>query len=41
MVHGKLRHSQSQGSNAMANQDIEHMLTTWLQENESTSCNHG
>lgn len=41
MVHGKLRHSQSQDSNAMANQDIEHILTTWLQENESTLWSHG
>lgn len=40
MVHGKLRHSQSQGSNAMANQDIEQIFTTWLKDSESTSWSH-
>lgn len=28
IVHGKLRHSQSQGSAELANQDVENMLTT-------------
>jgi len=32
IVHGKPRHSQSQGSVERANQDIENMLTTWIQE---------
>lgn len=32
IVHGKPRHSQSQGSVERANQDIESMLTTWMQE---------
>lgn len=30
IVHGKPRHSQSQGSIERANQDIENMLNTWL-----------
>ncbi|KAF0759130.1 KRAB-A domain-containing protein 2-like [Aphis craccivora] len=30
IVHGKPRHSQSQGSVERANQDIENMLATWL-----------
>lgn len=30
IVHGKPRHSQSQGSVERANQDIEKMLFTWL-----------
>lgn len=37
IVHGKPRHSQSQGSVKRANQDIENMLTTWMQDNQSTS----
>lgn len=41
MMQSKLRHSQSQDSNAIANQEIEHMLTIWLQQNESTSLSHG
>ncbi|XP_056647529.1 KRAB-A domain-containing protein 2-like [Diorhabda sublineata] len=35
IVHGKHRHSQSQGSVERANQDIENMLTTWMQDNDS------
>ena len=31
IVHGKPRHSQSLGSVARANRDIEEMLMTWLQ----------
>ncbi|XP_071055094.1 KRAB-A domain-containing protein 2-like [Onthophagus taurus] len=30
LVHGKPRHSQSQGSVERANQDVENMLTTWM-----------
>jgi hypothetical protein len=30
IVHGKPRHSQSQGSVKRANQDVENMLGTWL-----------
>jgi hypothetical protein len=37
IVHGKPRHSQSQGSVERANQDIENMLTTWMQDNK-TGC---
>jgi hypothetical protein len=33
IVHGKTRHSQSQGSVERANQDIENMLATWIQDN--------
>lgn len=41
IVHGKPRHSQSQGSVERANQDIENMLTTWMQDNQSTSWSNG
>eukprot|EP00102_Acyrthosiphon_pisum_P018385 XP_008190120.1 PREDICTED: KRAB-A domain-containing protein 2-like [Acyrthosiphon pisum] len=33
IVHGKPRHSQSQGSVERVNQDIENMLATWLTDN--------
>ncbi|XP_064098547.1 KRAB-A domain-containing protein 2-like [Macrobrachium nipponense] len=36
MVHGKLRHPQSQGSVERANADIKDMLTAWLADNETT-----
>ena len=35
IVHGKPRHSQSQGSVERANRDIEDMLMTWLQSNST------
>ncbi|XP_022907046.2 KRAB-A domain-containing protein 2-like [Onthophagus taurus] len=35
VVHGKPRHSQSQGSVERANRDIEEMLATWMAENNS------
>ncbi|XP_050062904.1 KRAB-A domain-containing protein 2-like [Aphis gossypii] len=35
IVHGKPRHSQSQGSVERANQDIENILATWLQDNRT------
>ncbi|XP_071052347.1 KRAB-A domain-containing protein 2-like [Onthophagus taurus] len=41
LVHGKPRHSQSQGSVERANQDIENMLTTWMQQNNSNKWNKG
>ena len=41
IMHGKPRHSQSQGSVERANQDIENMLTTWMQDNQSTSLSNG
>ncbi|KAF0702605.1 KRAB-A domain-containing protein 2-like, partial [Aphis craccivora] len=35
IVHGKARHSQSQGSVERANQDIESMIATWMQTNDN------
>jgi len=35
IVHGKPRHLQSQGSVERANQDVENMLATWLQDNKT------
>lgn len=34
-VYGKARHSQSQGSVERANQDIESMIATWMETNQS------
>jgi IS30 family transposase len=36
IVHGKPRHSQSQGSVERANKDIENMLASWMKDNHST-----
>jgi hypothetical protein len=36
IVHGKPRHSQSQGSVEQANQDIENLLASWMKDNHST-----
>jgi hypothetical protein len=36
MVHGRPRHSQSQGSVERANQDIEKMMACWMRDNNST-----
>jgi transposase InsO family protein len=33
IVHGKPRHSESQGSVERANQDVENMLATWMETN--------
>lgn len=41
IVHGKTRHSQSQGSVERANQAIENMLCTWLESNETTKWSEG
>lgn len=41
IVHGKPRHSQSQGSVERANQDIENMLTTWMQDNNNCHWKEG
>ena len=41
IVHGKPRHSQSQGSVERANQDIENMLATWLQDNKTKKWSNG
>lgn len=38
IVHGKPRHSQSQGSVEKANQDVQNMLITWMKTN---TVNHG
>jgi hypothetical protein len=35
IVHGKARHSQSQGSVERANQDIESMIATWMETNNT------
>jgi hypothetical protein len=35
IVHGKPRHSQSQGSVERANQDVQNMLITWMQTNNT------
>ena len=40
-MHGKSRLTQSQGSVERDNQDIENMLTTWMQGNQSTSWSNG
>ncbi|XP_055928730.1 KRAB-A domain-containing protein 2-like [Argiope bruennichi] len=36
IVHGKPRHSQSQGSAERANQDVENMLASWMKDNKYT-----
>lgn len=41
IVHGKPRHSQSQGSVERANQDIENMLTTWMQDEKNRHWSEG
>mgnify|MGYP002224300848 CR=1 FL=1 len=41
IVHGKPRHSQSQGSVERANQDIENMLTTWIETNQTLHWSEG
>lgn len=41
IVHGKPRHSQSQGSVERANQDIENMLAAWMKDNQSTKWSEG
>jgi hypothetical protein len=35
IVHGGPKHPQSQGSIEMFNQDVEHMLRTWMADNKS------
>jgi hypothetical protein len=35
IVHGKARHSQSQGSVERANQDIESMIAIWMETNDN------
>ncbi|XP_074032143.1 KRAB-A domain-containing protein 2-like [Leptinotarsa decemlineata] len=41
IVHGKPRHSQSQGSVERANQDLENMISSWLKDNNSTKWSEG
>ncbi|XP_060862057.1 SCAN domain-containing protein 3-like [Metopolophium dirhodum] len=41
IVHGKPRHSQSQGSVEKANQDIQNILATWLADNNSRKWSEG
>ena len=41
IVHGKPRHSQSQGSVERANQYVKNMLTTWMQDHKTSHWNHG
>lgn len=41
IVHGKPRHSQSQGSVEHANQDVENMLTTWIEANQTSKWSEG
>lgn len=41
IIHGKPRHSQSQGSVERANQDIENMLATWLKDNDTKQWSDG
>ena len=41
IVHGKPRHSQSQGSVERANQDVEKMIATWMEQNETTNWSEG
>lgn len=41
IVHGKPRHSQSQGSVERANQDIENMIASWMKDNVSTKWSEG
>ena len=41
IVHGKPRHSQSQGSVERANQDIKNMLASWMKENHATNWSNG
>ncbi|GAB0089698.1 hypothetical protein DMENIID0001_042850 [Sergentomyia squamirostris] len=41
IVHGKPRHSQSQGSVERANRDIEHMISTWMSDNKTTRWSYG
>ncbi|CAG5037651.1 unnamed protein product [Parnassius apollo] len=41
MVHGKPRHSQSQGSVGRANQDIQNILMTWMSDEKSSKWSEG
>jgi len=41
IVHGKPRHSESQGSVERTNQDVENMLATWMETNNTTKWSEG
>jgi len=36
IIHGKPRHSQSQGSVERGNQDVKNMLITWMQTEKNS-----
>lgn len=40
-MHGKPRHSQTQDSIERANQDIENMLSSWLESNQTSKWSKG
>ncbi|XP_023225321.1 KRAB-A domain-containing protein 2-like [Centruroides sculpturatus] len=41
IVHGKPRHSQTQASVERANQDIQNMLTAWMNDNDTNKWSNG
>ncbi|XP_023234229.1 KRAB-A domain-containing protein 2-like [Centruroides sculpturatus] len=41
IVHGKARHSQNQGSVEPTNQDIENILSTWMETNQLSKWSEG
>jgi transposase InsO family protein len=41
IVHGKLRHSEMQGSVKRANQDVANILATWMETNNTTKWSEG
>jgi hypothetical protein len=41
IVHGKPRHTESQGSVEQANQDVEKMLATWMETNNTRKWSEG
>jgi hypothetical protein len=41
IIDGKPRHSESQGSVERANQDVENMLATWMETNNTTKWSEG
>ena len=41
IVHGRPRHSQSQGSMERANDDVENLLSTWMESNSTTKSADG
>ncbi|GFT04119.1 KRAB-A domain-containing protein 2 [Trichonephila clavipes] len=41
IVHGKPHHSHTQGSVERANQDIQNMLTAWMNDNDTNKWSEG